>query len=299
MDKLNAMNIFIHIVEKGSLTRAADSLNTSLPTVVRTLSNLEDHLGVRLLNRTTRKIALTQEGQQYLDRCRRIMTEINEAEQMLSLQQTVPQGLVTVSAPVLFGQLHVAPLIVDYLKRYDQTQLKLVLMDRVINLIDEGVDLAVRIGDLEDSSLIAVPVGSIRKVICASPSLLKKVGKIIKPEDLSKLNTIRITAMSANHLWPFKNQNGEIFHVPVTGSFTCNQAGAAIDACIAGLGFGLFMSYQVQQALLEKKLRLVLTEFETDPIPVSIVYHHAKLMSPRIRFCLEWLKENLKNKLTS
>ncbi|MDH3640060.1 MAG: LysR substrate-binding domain-containing protein, partial [Gammaproteobacteria bacterium] len=176
MDKLRAMTAFVQIVDRGSLTAAAVVLNKSLPSVVRTLATLEGALGVRLLNRTTRRIALTNEGQHYLARCRRILADIEEAELAVSAEQREPRGNLNITAPVLFGQMHVAPLVTSFLARFNQVHVELLLLDRLVNLVEEGVDVGIRIAHLEDSSMVAIPVGQIRRVVCASPKLLKKTG---------------------------------------------------------------------------------------------------------------------------
>ena len=173
MDKLLAMNTFVHIVEKGSLTAAAEALDKSLPSVVRTLAMLEEALDARLLNRSTRRIALTDEGRRYLERCRQILADIDEAEDELSSHQSEPRGHINVTAPVMFGKMHVAPAITAFLQRYERTQVDLQLLDRPVNLIEEGIDVAIRIGHLSESSMIAKPVGEIRRVLCASPDYLE------------------------------------------------------------------------------------------------------------------------------
>ena len=176
MDKLQAMSVFVKIAEAGSLTAAANSLGKSLPAVVRMLAALEDHLQVRLFNRTTRRIALTEEGNVYLTRCRKILTEIEESELALSQHQVEPHGAITLTAPVRFGEMHITPSVTRFLDQYPKVQVNLLLLDRVTNLLDEGIDLAVRIAHLEDSSLIAKPVGEIHQVVVASPALLVKTG---------------------------------------------------------------------------------------------------------------------------
>ena len=174
MDKINAMTTFVQIVESGSLTGAAEALDKSLPSVVRMLATLEEYLGVRLINRTTRKISLTKDGQHYLERCKRILNEIEEAEKELSEEHNEPIGTIRVTAPVLFGYRHVNPAIIRFAQKYERVEMDLVLLNRVVNLIDEGFDAAIRIGELEDSSMIARPVGHVRRVVCASPKFLKK-----------------------------------------------------------------------------------------------------------------------------
>ena len=203
MDKLHAMATFVQIAERGSLTAAAQGLDTSLSSVVRTLAALEADLGVRLLNRTTRRIALTAEGQQYLERCRRILADMEDAEQALRGTAQDPSGLLRVTAPVLFGQLHVGPVVEAFLARHRRTQVELILLDRVVSLVEEGIDLAVRIGPLSDSSMVAVPVGQIRRVAVASPALLAAAGTPAHPQDLGSLPCVRFTALMPGTTWHF------------------------------------------------------------------------------------------------
>ena len=296
MDKLNAMLTFVTIVDSGSLTQAAEALDTSLPTVVRVLAALEANLGVMLLNRTTRKIALTDEGKEYVQRCRQILEDIKSTEQNLLDQQTEPTGKLRVSAPLLFGQLHVSPEVIGYLKKHQHMEVDLWLMDRAINLVEEGVDVAVRIGHLADSSLIAVPVGEVRQVVCASPDFIKKNGRPKKPQDLIGHDCVHVTGLPFGDRWPFINKH-KVIHIEVSKTFSCNQAAAVVEACQQGLGFGVFLSYQVQAGLKNGKLVTVLEEYETRPMPVNILYQRAKLLSPRVRSFVDWMKQRLKRRL--
>jgi DNA-binding transcriptional LysR family regulator len=298
MDKLSAMATFVQIADRGSLTAAADALDTSLSSVVRTLAALEESLGVRLLNRTTRRIALTEEGRHYLERCRRILTEVDDAEQALGSAERDPGGVLKVTAPVLFGQLHVAPAIAGFLARHRKMQVELMLLDRVVSLVEEGIDVAVRIGPLADSSMVAVPVGQIRRVVVASPALLKAAGTPKRPEDLSQLPCVRFTALMPGSTWHFV-EDGRPLSVQVGGPFACNQAAACVDACVAGLGFGLFISYQVRRQVDAKQLKEVLTAFEPPPLPVSLVYPHARLLSPRVRAFVDFAAAQLRLGLRS
>jgi DNA-binding transcriptional LysR family regulator len=292
LDKLAAMRAFVAIVDRGSLTSAAETLEKSLPTVVRTLAALEESLGVRLLRRTTRRMALTEEGRAYLDRCRRILADIEEAEQAVTRHGAEPQGEIRATAPVLFGQLHVAPAVRAFVQRYERTQVDLVLLDRVVNLIEEGIDVAIRIGPLSDSSMIAVTVGQVRRVVCASPALLEREGEPSRPQELSKRPCVRFRGLAAGSTWHFHDGAREI-PVRVAGPFACNQATAAVDACAAGMGFGLFLSYQVEPRVRSGDLAVVLRDYEPAPLPVSVVYPDARLMSSRLRAFVDFMKESL------
>jgi DNA-binding transcriptional LysR family regulator len=298
MNKLHAMGTFACIVDRGSLTAAAEALNTSLPTVVRTLASLEKALGVRLLNRTTRRISLTEEGRYYLERCRRVLADIDEAELGLSAQQKEPSGTLSVTASVMFGRMHLAPLVTAFLSQFPSTRVEMLLLDRVVGLVEEGIDVGIRIGTLSDSSLVAIPVGHVRRVVCASPALLKRVGTPATPRDLAKLDCVAFTGLVPGPIWLFYEQ-GRPLNVQAKTVLRCNQAYASMDACAAGLGFGVFLSYMVRPLVQEKKLKVVLAEFEPPPLPVSIVYPHARLVSTRIRVFLDWLRKKLPSALAA
>ncbi|RXZ45520.1 LysR family transcriptional regulator [Crenobacter cavernae] len=295
MDKLRAMQTFIAIADGGSLTAAARALDSSLPAVVRTLAALEEHLRVRLINRTTRRLSLTEEGRAYLESCRHILAALDEAETALSARQSEPAGTLAITAPVLFGQLHVAPIVTGFVARYEQVKCRLMLHDRVVNLLEEGIDVGVRIGPLADSSLIAHRVGSIRRVLVASPELLAHHGVPTHPDELSSANCLRFTGLNATS-WTF-HEDGRAFTVPVSGKLEFNQVAPTIDACLAGLGFGVFLSYQVASHLAAGRLRLVLEAFEPPPRPVNIVYPHARLLPTRTRVFVEEAKRELKARL--
>ncbi len=292
MDKLVAMRSFVAIVDHGSLTAAAAALDRSLPTMVRTLAALEEGLGTRLLRRTTRRMSLTAEGQGYVERCRHILGDIEEAEASVTRGQAEPRGRIRMTAPVLFGQMHVAPPLTEFLRRFDEVQVELVLLDRVVNLVEEGIDLAVRIAHLTDSSMVAVPVGHVRRVVCASPALLRAEGLPGHPRELSKRPCVRFRGINPGDSWSFQDAGREIA-VRIRGSFTCNQAAAAAQACAEGLGFGMFLSYQVEPLVRAKRLQVVLADFELQSLPVSLAYPEARLVSTRLRVLLDWFKQTL------
>lgn len=286
------MRAFVEIVDCGSLTAAADALGRSQPAMVRTLAGLEARLGARLLNRTTRRMSLTPEGREYLARCRSILSDVYEAELAVGQQQAEPRGDLRITAPVLFGQMHVVPALTAFLRRYREVRVELLLFDRNVDLVEEGIDLAVRIGELPDSSMVAVPVRSVRRVVCASPSLLDSVGRPGRPDELGGLPCILFTGLSAPDGWRFQ-ENQRRFTVGVSGSFSCNHLGAARDACAEGLGFGRFFSYQVAPMLEAGTLEAVLEEYEPAPLPVSLVYPASRLVPARQRLLIAWLKDAL------
>lgn len=296
MDKLAAMKVFVEIVEHGSLTAAATSLDRAPPTIVRTLATLEGELGTRLLTRTTRRMTLTEEGRVYLDRCRRILADIDEAERAIAADGGEPRGEIRMTAPVLFGQRHVMPALADFVSRYVHVRLELLLLDRVVNLVEEGLDLGVRIGTLGDSSMIAIPVGRMRRVVVASSDYLEEVGVPQHPDELEGHSCVVFRGLTAGSNWFFEAK-GHRFGVSVRSRFVCNQAAAAVDACAAGLGFGSFLHYQVEPLLDHGGLKLLLEAFETPALPVNLVYPDARLMSPRLRTLVDWMKETLRSRL--
>jgi DNA-binding transcriptional LysR family regulator len=296
MDKLQAMSVFVQIAERGSLTAAAAATGKSLPSVVRILANLEDALQARLLNRTTRRLSLTEEGRLYLQNCRRILAEIDDAEAALGQQQKTPSGLISVTAPVRFGELHAAPAINSYLQRFPSVRVRLLLLDRTIDMLEEGIDIAIRIAPLTDSSLIAKPIGQIREVTCASPALLQRCGLPERPEALSELPCVRFTGLSTASPWQFADR-GKPLNVSIDGPLTCNQVNASIQACVGGLGFGRFLCYQAMPAVQRGELKIVLQDFEPKPIPLSLVFLENRLLSTRIRTFVDWMAKALPESL--
>lgn len=293
MDKLLAMRSFVAIVDHGSLTAAADTLDRSLPTMVRILAALEEDLGARLLRRTTRRMSLTAEGQDYLERCRRILNDIEDAEASVTRARVEPRGRVRMTAPVLFGQMHIAPSLGGFMAEFPEVEVELLLLDRVVNVVEEGIDLAVRIAHLSDSSMVAVPVGHVRRVVCASPALLVDEGAPKHPRELAERPCVQFRGINPSNQWSFRDGTREI-SVKTRGRLTCNQATATAAACAEGLGFGMFLSYQVESLIRAKRLEVVLTDFELPPIPVSLVYPESRLKSTRLRTLVDWLKEGLR-----
>ena len=282
----------MRIAETGSLTAAARELGSSLPATVRSLAALEAHLGVRLLNRTTRRISLTGEGRHYLETCRQVLAAVADAETALTADAAEPGGLLCITAPVLFGQMHVAPAVTRFVQRYDKMRCRLQLHDRVVNLLEEGIDVGIRISKLDDSTLIAQQLGSIRRVVVASPDYLRRHGAPQHPRDLLKANCVRFVAARSG--WTFY-EKGKPFVVPVSGNLDFNQAAPGVQACVAGLGFGMFLSYQSATYVKEGRLKIVLEKFESPPRPLCVVYPHARLLPTRTRVFIDWMKQELRD----
>jgi DNA-binding transcriptional LysR family regulator len=291
MDKLASMRTFVRIVETGSLTAAANDLGTSLPTVVRSLAALEHHLRVPLLKRTTRRIHLTDEGAQYLERCRLILASIQETEDALASRRRELQGRLAVSASVEFGRRYVSPFLAEFLARHPRVTGDLLLVNRLVNLVEEGVDVAVRIVHLNDASLVAIPVGHVRRVVCASPQYLDRHGAPQGPQDIKHHRCIRHTVLTPRNEWQFRvSQRNMTISIPTI--LTSNDIESALQACVSGLGLGMFLSYMVASYVRKGKLNYVLERFGSEPTPVQIVYPSAKLISSNVRvFVDECAKE--------
>lgn len=291
MDKLRAMQTFVTIVEQGTLSKAADVLRSSLPSTVRTLATLEADLGIRLLNRTTRRLSLTEEGRIYLASCRDILGAVDQAEQRLRARQDEPSGLLTITAPVLFGQRHIAPAVIRFLERYPKMQCRLLLLDRVVNLLEEGIDVGIRIGQLDDSNLIAQQVSSVGRVVVASPAYLERRGIPQRPADLAHENCIRFSGRGPA-TWTFKDRGREQ-RIAIGGNLECNHVAPAIEACTAGLGVGQFLRYQVASQLASGQMQEILRSYALPPQPISVVYPHAGLLPSRVSTFVEWIRNEL------
>jgi DNA-binding transcriptional LysR family regulator len=229
---------------------------------------------------------LTDEGIQYLDKCRAVLQSVQEMEAMFSSRQSDPQGRLAVTGSVLFGRRYVAPIVSGFVRRYPRVDVELLLLDRVVNLVEEGMDVGIRIGNLGDSSLVAIPVGAVRRVVCASPQYLRRHGTPGRPDDVREHRCVRFTAVSEGQGWEF-SAGGKKVTVPITVAFSSNQVDAAVDMCISGLGLGMFLSYQVAPHLAQKTLRYVLADFEPEPLPVHVIYPYSRLQSPRVRAFVE------------
>jgi DNA-binding transcriptional LysR family regulator len=291
MDKLKAMQAFIHIADEGSLTAAARVMESSLPAMVRTLAGFEAQLGVRLFNRTTRRISLTEEGRRHLQSCRQLLSGLADAEAALTAEAGEPVGQLTIAAPMLFGQMHVAPAVTRFVQKYPQMRCSVVLHDRIVNLLEEGIDIGIRIGTLNDSTLVARQVGCIRRVVVASPAFLRRHGVPTHPKELLAANCVRVTDHAPT--WGPFNDRGRPLRLAVKGNLEFNQNAPAVAACVAGAGFGSFLSYQVSPFLQTKALRCLLQEFEPPPRPLNVVVPHARLLPMRTRVFIDWIKMEL------
>ncbi len=281
MDRLTAIRVFVAIVDGGSLSQAGRALGMPLATVSRHLKVLEDALDVRLVTRTTRRLALTEPGRAYLETCRRVLGDLDAAERRLIGEQAEPHGVLALTAPILFGRWRVQPVVISYLAAFPRMSARMLLVDRVVDLVEEGLDLGVRIGHLPDSSMRATALGSVRTVACASPAYLEEAGAPSEPKALSDYACIGFAMLSNPERWTFHGRKPQ--SVPVSPRLTVNTAEAAIDAAKAGLGIVRVLSYQVQDSLKAGSLRLVLEPFEPPPIPVSLVHREDRLPQAKVQ----------------
>lgn len=281
MDRLGAIKVFVAIAEAGSLSAAGRRLGMPLTTVSRHLATLEAQTGVRLITRTTRDLVLTEPGRHYLETCRRVIAELDAADLRLAGEHAEPQGELAVTAPVVFGRLHVLPVVVEFLAMYPLVTARMLLVDRIVDLIEEGLDIAVRIGSLPDSSLVATRLGTIRSVVCASPSYLATRGTPATPQELAGHDCITFNTIPSAERWSFSARKES--RVAIHARLTVNTAEAAIDAAKAGLGIARVLSYQAEASLNDGSLRLILEAFEPGAMPVSLVHREDRLPQAKVQ----------------
>jgi DNA-binding transcriptional LysR family regulator len=304
MDRLEAMSTLLAAVEAGSLSAASRRLGMPLATVSRKVSELETHLRTRLVNRTSRRLTLTDAGRSYVVACKRILEEIGEAERAAAGEYLAPRGDLTITAPIVFGRLHVLPVVIAFLAAYPDVDIRLALSDRVVNLQEDDIDLAVRIGALPDSSLIATRVGAIREVVCGSPAYFASRGTPKSPDDLRAglraglraHDCISFEGMTSPAGWKFAVGKSTV-SVAIRSRLIVNTAEAAIDAAAAGVGVARVLSYQVAGALRAGTLTLVLRKFEPPPAPVSLVHAGQGLLPLKLRAFLDFAAPRLKARL--
>jgi DNA-binding transcriptional LysR family regulator len=293
MDRLASMSILVTAVEEGSLSAAARRLRTPLATVSRKVSELEAHLKTRLLHRSSRQLALTDAGRTYVEACRRILEDVGEAERAASGEYGAPKGELIITAPIVFGRLHVLPVVTDFLKAFADIDIRLVLADRVLSLVEDHIDLAVRIGALPDSSLVATRVGSIRQVVCGSPAYFADRGIPQSPAELRSHDCITFEGLMSTHAWTFSTGKSPT-DVAIRSRLTLNTAEAAIDAAMAGVGIARVLSYQCANAVAAGALTVVLKSFEPAPWPVSLVYAGQRFLPLKLRAFLDFATPRLK-----
>jgi len=296
MDRLESMSVLLAAVEGGSLSAAGRTLGMPLATVSRKVSELEAHLKARLLHRSTRRLTLTDAGRDYVTACKRILEDLGEAERAASGEYSAPRGELIITAPIVFGRMHVLPIVGEFLKAYPEVDVRLVLGDRSLNLLEDHIDLAVRIGELPDSSLIATRVGMLRRVVCASPQYFAQHGEPRVPGELQAHQCVTFEALMSADSWYFKMDGAELA-VPVHSRLVVNTAEAAIDAAIAGMGIARLLSYQIDSAQRAGLLNVVLRDFEAAAIPVSLVYTNQGRLPLKLRAFLDFAAPRLRQRL--
>ncbi len=286
MDRFQAMSTFVTVVETGGFASAARKLEVSPSVVSRVVTELEERLGVRLLTRTTRVVRLTDAGRGYFEDCRRILGELDSADLAATGTHSSPRGVLAITAPVMFGRLHVMPVMLDYLSRYREADASCWFVDRVVNLVDEGIDVAVRIAELPDSSLQAIPVGHVRRVLCASPEYLDEHGTPQHPADLDDHTIITSTGSSTPPEWRlYEGERHIVVRARPRLSTTTNDS--AMEAALAGFGIARLLSYQIASHLNEGALVTLLADFEPPPLPVHLVHREGRHVAQKVRAFLD------------
>src|SRR5581483_893175 len=291
MDRIDAMQAFVAVADLQGFAPAARKLKLSPSAVTRLIAALEERLGARLLQRTTRSVALTDAGTRFLERARRILADVEEAELAAEGERTRPSGRLVVSAPVGFGRLHVSPVMAAYLQRYPEVSGELRLEDRIVNLVEDGIDLAVRIGVLADSSLVARHVGEMRRIVVASPAYLKARGEPNMPADIASHDTIQFGGSADLSDWRFV-QDGKEVRISHAPRFSSNSSDAAIQYAETGGGLTRVLAYQAAQALKAGRLKIVLEGFEIPAVPIHIVYPTSRLLSAKVRAFIDLVAES-------
>lgn len=292
MDRFQEMQVFLAVAEEQGFAAAARRLNMSPPSVTRAVAALEERIGTRLLARTTRSVHITEAGQRYLEDCRRILVELEEAEESAAGSHAIARGQLTVTAPVLFGELFMTPVMVAYLDRHPAVQIKALLVDRVVNMVDEGIDVAIRIGNLPDSGLHTVKVGEVCQVICASPSYLAEHGRPQHPDDLREARVVVSASSTLVSEWQFMDADGPIDVRPQPRLVvTSNQA--AINAACIGWGLTRVLSYQIARQVAAGELEIVLADYQLSPLPIHVVYQEGRKISAKVRTFVDFCASSL------
>ncbi|HYC38410.1 MAG TPA: LysR family transcriptional regulator [Usitatibacter sp.] len=289
------MTAFVRAVELGGFSLAARDMGLTPSAISKLVTRLEDRLGVRLLNRTTRKLALTPEGEAYFHRTQRILADIREAEDEVGRFRAQPKGLLRVNVGTAFGMHQLAPALPEFLARHPDLQVELTVTDRVVDLIEEGADIGIRLGTLPDSSLVARKICDLERVVCASPAYLAKHGTPRRPEDLLRHNCLAISYSPTLRRWPFKGGDG-VRHLEVSGNVSANTAEALLQLALAGMGVIRLSDAIVGKAIAEGRLVALLPELhQADPLPLHAVYPHGRHRSPRVAAMIDFLVERFGN----
>jgi DNA-binding transcriptional LysR family regulator len=289
VDRFHLMSVFVAVAEEQGFAAAARRLYLSPPAVTRAVASLEEQLSVKLLNRTTRYVRATEAGQRYLEDSRRILAEVNAADEAAAGINAEPRGHLSVTAPVMFGRMFVMPGIVEYLESYPGTEVSAIFLDRIVSMLEEGIDVGIRIGELPDSSLRALRVGSVRLVLCASPDYLESHSLPRQPKDLLDHSIIASSAGSGVVDWRFESAS-----LRIQPRLTVTTNDAAIEAAREGFGITRLLSYQVAPQLATGELKIVLSEFEPPALPIHIVHREGRYASARIRAFVDLIAKRLR-----
>ncbi len=296
MDRLHEMQVFVAVAEAGSFAKAGQHLRISPPAVTRAVASLENRLGARLFNRSTRSLSLTESGRRFLAKARRILGEIDVAEKEVVGETAAPQGHLTITASTSIGRLALPSILSAFLKTYPEVTASVVLLDRIVNLIDEGIDVGIRVGDLPDSSLMARRVGSVRRVLVASPSYLKEHSHPDRPRALRSHDFIGFTGLMPNREWRFLD-HGESGQIALPPRLEVNDAAAAIAAAERGDGITVTLCYMVGERIRQGTLAPVLQPFWPDPVPVHLIYAENRLLASKTRAFIDFAARRLGNLL--
>ncbi|MDH7796191.1 MULTISPECIES: LysR family transcriptional regulator [unclassified Beijerinckia] len=293
MDRFQAMRLFARVADTGSFARAARELHVSPPAVTRAVTSLEELIGTRLFVRTTRTVTLTEAGARYLEDCHRILADVQEAEAAAAGSFATPSGTLTISAPALFGRIYVLPVVMDYLDLHAGVTAQTFLVDRVTNLLEEGIDVAIRIGHLPMSNLMASRVGTVRRVVCGSPDYFRRFGTPRTPADLPAHRLIGTNSAWSSSEWRFGQEQKT--SVRIAPRLLCNTNDAAIEAAVRGWGLTRVMSYQVAPLIAEGKLVAVLTDDEEEPLPIHVVHPEGRKVTAKVRTFVELATQRLRS----
>jgi DNA-binding transcriptional LysR family regulator len=292
MDRVEAMSILLHAVEAGSLSKASRNLRLPLATVSRKVSELEAHLNTTLFTRSAKGLMPTPAGLSFITAAKAILELVNEAERTASGEYTAPKGDLVVTAPTMFGRLHVLPVLREFLSAYPEVDVGLVLTDRIAHFVDDQVDVALRIGDLPDSALTATRLGSVRRVVCGSPTYFAQHGSPVTPDDLQYRPTITFESVSAPGVWRFYSGSKQL-----DSRLSVNTTDAAVDAAIAGIGLARANSYQVVDHVQRGALALALEAFEPPPRPVNLIYNSHTRLPLKLRAFIDFVTARLRARL--
>jgi DNA-binding transcriptional LysR family regulator len=293
MDRFDAMRVFMAVADEGGFAAAARRLSLSPPAVTRAIASLEERLGTRLLHRTTRIVRLTEAGTRFLVDCRRILAEVEEAEASATGAHRDPRGQLAVTAPILFGRRYVSQIVLDFLDRYPQVSVRTMLADRIVDIVDEGFDVAVRIAHLPDSSLSAVRVGSVRRVVCAAPGYLAARGMPRTPADLAHHEAVVFSSAASVDDWVFDTATGT-HGVRPPGRLIVNTAEVAVAAAVAGRGLTRVLSYQIADELRDGRLKIVLADLEPAPLPIHLVHREGRRTTAKVRAFVDFAVARLR-----